>query len=130
MKTRFAVLTIASVLAGVLTLGTVLQVHAQADTAQRPPPPTLRAVFHQSQLESFASAALKLEEIRSRWQSQLQATDSAEKAKEFQDKVSSEMVSAVEEKGLTMETYNAIAAAARDNPGLAAHIDKLMERLH
>jgi hypothetical protein len=129
MKTRPAVLTIAVVLASVLTLGMVLQVQAQADTARRPPPPVLRAVFHQSQLESFASAELKIQGIRSRWQSQIQGAGNVERVKEFQDKAGSEMVSAVEEKGLTMETYNVIATAARDNPSLAAHIDKLMERL-
>jgi hypothetical protein len=128
MKTRLAVLTIAIVLAGVPTLGMVLQVHAQAENARRPPPPTLRAVFHQSELESFAAAALKIKEIHSRWQSQRPGADSAEKVKEFQDKANDEMVSAVEEKGLTLETYNAIATAARDNAGLAAHIDKLMEQ--
>jgi hypothetical protein len=127
MKTR-AVLTIAVILAGILTLGVVLQVQAQADNTQRPQPPTLRSAFHQSQLESFASVALKIKEIRSGWQSQMQGADSAEKVKELQEKASSEMVSAVKERGLTMETYNAIATAARDNPGLAAHIDKLMEQ--
>jgi hypothetical protein len=38
------------------------------------------------------------------------------------------MVKAVEAKGLTVETYNAIAAAARDNHDFAARIVKLMEQ--
>jgi hypothetical protein len=34
----------------------------------------------------------------------------------------------VEEKGLTVETYNAIATAAQQNPELAERIAKLMEQ--
>jgi hypothetical protein len=37
-------------------------------------------------------------------------------------------VSAVQDKGLTVETYRAIAMAARDNPELASRITKLMEQ--
>jgi len=37
-------------------------------------------------------------------------------------------VNAVKEKGLTVETYRAIATAARDNPELAGRIAKLMEQ--
>jgi hypothetical protein len=39
-----------------------------------------------------------------------------------------EMVSAVQERGLTVDTYKAIATAARDNPELAGRIVKLMEQ--
>ena len=58
----------------------------------------------------------------------MQEVESVEKAKEFQAQASAEMVNAVKAKGLTVETYNAIAAAARDNHDFAARIVKLMER--
>jgi hypothetical protein len=37
-------------------------------------------------------------------------------------------VNAVKDKGLTVETYRAIATAARDNPELADRIAKLIEQ--
>jgi hypothetical protein len=71
---------------------------------------------------------LQIREIRSKWQSRLQGAESAEKAQELQAQATAEIVSAVEEKGLTVETYNAIATAARDNPELAVRIAKLMDQ--
>jgi hypothetical protein len=143
MNIRFTVLAIAAVFAGALTLGVAPPVPAQdTKTPQQPPaqqqqqppaqqqqmPPAQQAEFSQSQLESFASAVLEVQEIRSKWQTQLQGTENAEKAQELQAQAGAEMVSAVEEKGLTVETYNAIATAARDNPALADRIGKLLQQ--
>lgn len=128
MKIQPAVLAIAAVLAAVLTLAGPLPMHAQDTKTQQPPPPMQQAEFSQNQLESFASATLKVRDIRSKWQSQMQSADSDEKAKEFQTQANVEMVNAVEANGLTVETYNAIATAARSNPDLANHITQLLEK--
>lgn len=137
MNIRFTVVTIAAVFAGALTLGVAPSVPAQdTKTPQQPPPaqqpqqppPAQQPEFSQSQLESFASAVLEVQEIRSKWQTQLQGAENAEKAQELQAQAGAEMVSAVEEKGLTVETYNAIATAARDNPALADRIGKLLQQ--
>jgi hypothetical protein len=126
MKIRPAILAISVVLVGTLTLGTALQVKAQDNKTQQRQALTPHTEFDQSQLESFASAALEIKEIRSKWLSRMQEVESVEKAKEFQAQASAEMVNAVKAKGLTVETYNAIAAAARDNHDFAARIVKLM----
>lgn len=136
MHIRFTVMAIAAVFAGALTLGVASPVPAQDTKTPQPPPPAQQqqpppaqqAEFSQGQLESFASAVLEVQEIRSKWQAQLQGTENAEKAQEFQAQAGAEMVSAVEEKGLTVETYNAIATAARDNPALADRIGKLLQQ--
>jgi Domain of unknown function (DUF4168) len=135
MKIRFTVLAIAAVFASALTLGVALPLQAQdtktppPPSAQPPPPPPSQPPeFSQSQLESFASAVLEVQAIRSKWQAQLQGAENAEKAQELQTQAGAEMVSAVEKKGLTVETYNAIATAARDNPALADQIGKLLEK--
>jgi hypothetical protein len=95
---------------------------------QQPQAPTQQTEFDQIQLESFASAVLEIKEIRSKWQSRIQEAESDEKIKEFQAQAGTEMVNAVEAKGLTVEMYNAIAAAARDNRDFAARIVNLMEQ--
>jgi Domain of unknown function (DUF4168) len=128
MKIRAAFLAISVVLVSALMLGVTLQVRAQDDTTQQSQSPTLQPEFDQSQLESFASAVLEIKEIRSKWQSRIQEVESVEKAKEFQAQASAEMVNVVKAKGLTVETYNAIAAAARDNHDFAVRIVKLMEQ--
>jgi len=130
MKIRPSVLAVSVVLAGVLTLVMALPMPAQDSKPQQQQQqaPTEQLELSQSQLESFASAVLQVREIRSRWQSRIQGADSAEKVKEFQTQATAEMVSAVEEKGLTVESYNAIATAARDNPELANRIAKLMDQ--
>ena len=126
MKIQPAVLALSAVLAGALILAVALPMQAQDSQPQQPPTPQVEPT--QDQIESFASAALQVQQIRSKWQTRIQTAESTEKAKELQTQASAEMVSAVKEKGLTVETYTAIATAARDNPELAGRIVKLMEQ--
>ena len=128
MKIQSTVLPLAVVLAGALILTMALPMQAQ-DTQPKPQQPSTQQLEpSQDQLKSFASAALQIQQIRSKWQTRMQAAESDEKAQEFQTQASAEMANAVKEKGLTVETYRAIATAARDNPELASRIAKLMEQ--
>lgn len=130
MKIRPAVLAMSVALASVLILGGALPTLAQDNKMQQQPPPAQQTEFSQGQIEAFASAALQIRDIRIKWQSQMQGADNADKVKEFQEQASTEMKSAVEKKGLTVDTYNAIVAAAQSNPELADRIVrtvKLME---
>ena len=115
-------------LSGVLGLGAVLPVQAQDAKSPQQQPPAQAAEFDQEQIESFASAARRVHEIRSKWQSRLQEPGNADKVEELQAQARDEMMSAVEEKGLTVDTYNAIATAAQQNPELAERISKLIEQ--
>ena len=101
-----------------------------AQDAQPPQqqPPTQQFEPSDNQVQAFASAALQVQQIRSKWQTRMQEADNAENAQELQVQAATEMVSAVQERGLTVETYKAIATAARDNPDLAGRIVKLMEQ--
>jgi hypothetical protein len=117
-----------AVLVGALTLAGALPLQAQSATPPQQQTPTQQPELSQGQIESFASAARQVREIRSKWQARLQGAESAEKTQELQTQASAEMVKAVEAKGLTVETYNAIATAARGNPELADRIAKLMEQ--
>lgn len=127
MKIQPVAWVLSILLSSLLTLGTVLSVRAQDDKAPQQPP-AQAAEFDRGQIESFASAARQVSQIRSKWQSRLQEPGNADKVQELQTQASAEMRSAVEEKGLTVDTYNAIATAARQNPELAERITKLMEQ--
>ena len=115
-------------LSGFLTLGAMVPVRAQDVKTPQQRPAMQEVEFDQEQIESFASAARQVHEIRSKWQSRLQDPANADKAQEMQTQAGAEMMSAVEGKGLTVETYNAIATAAQQNPELAQRIAKLMEQ--
>jgi hypothetical protein len=128
MKIPATVLTLCAVLAGALILVPALPLQGQDARPRQQQPLTQQLEPSQGQLESFASAALEVEQIRSKWLPRIQAADNTEKAQEFQVQASTEMLQAVQDKGLTVETYKAIAIAARDNPELASRIGKLMER--
>jgi len=128
MKIQPAVLTLSAVLASALILALALPMQAQDAQPKQPQPSTQQIEPSQDQLKSFASAAIEVQQIRSKWQTRMQEADNAEKAQELQVQVATEMVSAVQERGLTVETYKAIATAARDNPDLAGRIAKLMEQ--
>ncbi len=128
MKIQPAVLTLSAVLAGALILALALPMQAQDSQPRQQQPPTQQFEPSQDQLKSFASAALQVQQIRSKWQTRMQEADNAEKAQELQVQAATEMASAVQERGLTVETYKAIATAARDNPEIANRIVKLMEQ--
>jgi hypothetical protein len=126
MKIQPAVVTLSAVLAGALILALALPLQAQDPQPRQPLPQQFEP--SEDQLAAFASAARQVQQIRSKWQTQMQEAGSAEKAQELQVQAATEMVSAVQERGLTVETYKAIATAARDNPELAGRIVKLMEQ--
>jgi len=128
MKIQPAVVTLSVVLAGALILALALPMPAQDAQPPQQQPPTQQFEPSDNQVQAFASAALQVQQIRSKWQTRMQEADNAEKAQELQVQAATEMVSAVQERGLTVETYKAIATAARDNPDLAGRIVKLMEQ--
>jgi len=128
MKIQPTVLALSAILAGALILSLALPLQGQDSQPRQQQPPAQQLEPSQDQLKSFVSAALEVQQIRSKWQPRIQAADSAEQAQELQVQASTEMVSAVQDKGLTVDTYRAIAMAARDNPELASRITKLMEQ--
>ena len=128
MKIQPTVVTLSVVLAGTLILALALPMPAQDAQPPQQQPPTQQFEPSDNQVQAFASAALQVQQIRSKWQTRMQEADNAEKAQELQVQAATEMVSAVQERGLTVETYKAIATAARDNPDLAGRIVKLMEQ--
>ena len=67
MKIQPAVLALSAVLAGALILALALPMQAQ-DAQPQQQPPTQQLEPSQDQIESFASAALEVQQIRSKWQ--------------------------------------------------------------
>src|SRR5688572_25476265 len=91
MNIRSTVWAIAIVLSGLLTLGVAVLVQAQGTQTPPPQPPAQQTEFDQKQIQSFASAARKVQEIRSKWQPKMQEADNAEKMQELQMQANAEM---------------------------------------
>lgn len=83
--------------------------------------------FSKEELESFAKASLEVERINEKWVAQIAEAKSEEEGKQMRDKAVEEMSSAIEDEGLTVDTYNSIFAAAESNPEIASRIKDYRE---
>lgn len=84
--------------------------------------------FSDDQLQSFAEAAVKLTQIRTEYQSQMQTMETDEERQQLQQQTNQRMAQAVEEtEGISIEEYNEIAQASRADEQLAEKINAYME---
>lgn len=79
----------------------------------------------QEQLEQFASALNDIERINDEFVEQLESAETQEQAQELQIAAQSEMVEAVEDSGLSVEEYNAIAYRMQNDPEVQQQIEDL-----
>jgi restriction endonuclease Mrr len=97
-------------LAGLLALGLAPHVHAQQQG------------FSEEQLRSFAAATEEIRKIDMKYSDHIRNAESQKDALALREEAESEMVNAVQDEGLSLEEYNAIAQAAEDNPKLLQRI--------
>ncbi|MFW6080524.1 MAG: DUF4168 domain-containing protein [Desulfosalsimonas sp.] len=81
--------------------------------------------FKDSDLENFASAQSEVDEIRSEYSDELSGVEDTEKARELQDKYAEQMVDAIEEEGLDVQTYNDISMAMQNDSELRGKIEEM-----
>ncbi|SRR5690625_579532 len=77
------------------------------------------------QLQTYAEAEQKVQEIRDDFQQKMPNAESPEEAQTLQQEAQQEMVSAVEDAGLTVEEYNQIASLMQTNPELRQRMESL-----
>jgi len=116
--------TIATTLLAALTLGFAAPGTAQQQQHQAPPPAADIEVSD-TQLEAFADAQSTLGEIQQDYAGRMQSVDDPEKANELREEANAEMVDAVEESGLTVETFNQIAQAVQNDPELQQRLAQI-----
>lgn len=91
--------------------------------------PSGQTQFSDDQLEAFAAASKKVNEISAKYRPRIEQTQDRDRALELQQEASNAMVQAIKaEENLDVETYNAIVQAASTNPKLGQKIRKLMEQ--
>jgi len=83
--------------------------------------------FDDATLESFAAAADEIGQISSAWTQRMQEVEDPARLENMQQDAQDEMVEALQEEGLTVETYNRILQVAEGDPELAGRIRELMD---
>ena len=83
--------------------------------------------FDDQTLEDFAAAADEIGQISSAWTQRMQEVEDPARLENMQQDAQDEMVEAVQEEGLTVETYNRILQVAEGDPELAGRIRELMD---
>lgn len=83
--------------------------------------------FDQAALQGFVEASVQLQEIQQEYASRLEGVQDQDKAIELQRQANEEMVATVEDSGLDVQTYNAIANEMNNSPELRAEIMGMIE---
>ncbi|MFP3981552.1 MAG: DUF4168 domain-containing protein [Desulfobacterales bacterium] len=81
--------------------------------------------FKDEDLEKFAGAQDKVDEIRKEYSDELSQVEDQDKARDLQDKYSKKMVESIKDEDLSVEKYNKISRAAQSNPDLNKKIDEM-----
>lgn len=112
---RSGALLSAGVIAAVTFMGAEL-------TAQQQP--ALPAELSPGQIENFAGAALDVQQVEQDFNAEMQAVQDAEEI----ERLHQQAQQAIEDNGLSVDEYNAIAQAAHQDPQLYAMIVEVMEQ--
>lgn len=116
--------TVPFVLASTLGLMS-LPLHAQEEAPHpggMPPPQQQQNNFSNENIEQFAEASKEVEELGNTYSTKIEQASSQDEASNLQQEANEKMVQAVQEAGLTIVTYNAIARAASQDPSLQRKI--------
>ena len=130
-KKRFMILT-GSAAALILFLAMAAVAHAQAEYGQQQDmmqQPGADIEVSDAQLDKVAMAYLEITEIREGFQESLAGVSDPEKAQQMQEQAGQEMVQAVENNGLDVQTYNQVMEAAQVDEQLREQLMTRMEQM-
>lgn len=85
------------------------------------------ADFSDKELKNFVELQDKIGKVREKYVSQIESAESEDKARELQQKAQTEMVEVIENQGMSVEEYNAIAVAYNSNPDIQKRVDNMSE---
>jgi hypothetical protein len=97
----------------------------QAMAQQQPMAPS---AFSQQQIEAFVDAAIEVQRVQTELDAQAQQAQNPDEIARLQQQAQADASQAVEDKGLSVDEYTAIAQAANEDPQLYAMIVDLMQQ--
>ena len=96
---------------------------AQQQGMQQQPPQDVDVST--AELESFSEARSAITQIQQDYSQRLQGADDPEKANSLQQEANEEMIGAVEDTGLDVESFNTIAMAIQNDPELQQELQEI-----
>lgn len=105
--------------------------HAMAQEqpqAQQPQQPMTAPDFSQQKIEAFVDAATEVQRVQTELDTKAQEAQNPEEVAQLQQEAQQEASQAVEDSGLSVDEYAAIAQAANEDPDLYAMIVDLMQQ--
>ncbi|MGF1592040.1 MAG: DUF4168 domain-containing protein [Kiloniellaceae bacterium] len=106
------------------TLMFILSVLAYPAAAQQAPDG-----YSDQELQAFAAAALKVEQLNEKWIPQIAEAENADEDAALRQEAMQEMRAAVQEEGLSVQDYNTIYDAAQRDPQVMQVIEDHRESL-
>lgn len=100
-------------------------VTAQTEMQQQQEAPAVE--YDDQTLQTYAAAMTEVVEIGERMQPSIAEAESEEEAEEIWVEMQEEMVSAVEQQGMSVDEYNQITQQAQMDPDLAAEINEMVQ---
>lgn len=82
--------------------------------------------FSQTQLQAYANAVVKIQEIDRAWTPRIAQAETEEEADVLTTRATDEMVGEIQAEGLSVQEYNAITQAAEKDDRLYDHIMTLL----
>jgi hypothetical protein len=86
------------------------------------------AGYSDAELKSFADAALEVKHIKETYIPKMEAADNEEEQQKLKQAAIKEMTQAVEQRGLKIDRYQEILAAALQRPDLAQRVGKYLSQ--
>lgn len=117
-------ITATALAAALIAAAPVSAVMAQSASpqAQAPAVPGQTADFSETQLKSFASAVQGIQEVANEYAPRLEQATEPQQLADLQQEAEGKMLEAVEDEGLSVDEYNAIAVTAQSDPQVAETI--------
>lgn len=87
---------------------------------------TQKTNYSDDELKKFVKVQQDISSIRQEYIPKIEKTDDQSKAKQLQMEANDKMVAAIQDKGLDIPTYNAIATAYNSEPKVRNRVEALM----
>ena len=99
----------------------------EAGSGNLPLIPVQATTFDQETIDAFAAARTRVDEIRSTYLPQFQQAQTEAEQQQINQQATQEMAEAVEDTpNITVEEYDAVVRAVREDPNLSDRIDEAM----
>lgn len=89
--------------------------------------PQQQADFSDEELQQFVDLQDEIGAVREEYVSRIENADSEDEARQLQQEAQSEMVDTIEEAGISVQEYNAIAVAYNSNPEIQERVEAMSD---